>query len=324
MLEELFPEMIRLTLGPRQHGNRQHIIVPSLILDADHQPGAYPGGGSDYVVALEETSDFVGAISANRDIYFKSWSNVTSAINKSETEQRPILLAVFTTFHPNLNQIFSTAMNTRERLVISILSFLRRQGHIVNTTNLVSYAHLFERDVGKSKIPVCSDKNYNDLQCSRHKAVNILVHVGDLAAKVVFPTRRTMTHVYRRSVFCPIPPGDVPHGSRFFHAALSGCIPVVLTFEASIKGQISWHMDKGAPFTDCYPFSDRIDYTKIVIEIPGHRIDEITEILQDVPYEVILEKQKNLQLIRNFFIHDYSGVHSDTYSYLLAQILANL
>lgn len=326
VLEEKYPEMIRFTLGPRRHGDKQHVIVPSLILDADHQPGTLPGGGSDYEVPSEEM-DRYNELLRNRgeDFYISSGGENPVVVHPDGNYRRPIFLSVFTTFHPNLDDIFFTAMSNRERLVVSILSHLRRHGHVVNTTNLLDYKYLFEMKedlINQSIAGEGSDLHEQNL--GKKKVLNILVHVGDLAAKAPFPSRRSFNHIYRRSIFCPIPPGDVPHGSRFFHAVLSGCIPVVLTFNASIGGFTSWHMEKGAPYQDSYPFVDKIDYRKIVVEISGNNIDSIVEILQEISEETIAEKQAYMRKIRNYFINDFSGSEPDLFSLLLSEILDRL
>jgi hypothetical protein len=231
--------MLRLTLGPRAHGDTRHIIVPSLILDADQQPGELNGGGSDYKVSRESIDKYEEVLAnSGRDAYVSSNGENAFVVDESGiASKRPIFLSVFTTFHPNLNNIFAAAMNTRERLVVSILTYLRKHGHVVNTTNLEEYKGLFEQvDLITDSVSEVEVVEEAEGRISldkagpgnKHRVDNILVHVGDLQAKIPFPSRRTFHHVYRRSVFCPIPPGDVPHGSRFFHSVLSGCIPVTL------------------------------------------------------------------------------------------------
>jgi hypothetical protein len=83
-------------------------------------------------------------------------------------------------------------------------------------------------------------------------------------------------------------------------------------------------MDQGAPYQDSYPFTDRIDYRRIVVEIPGSSIDSIVELLQAVPIDIITEKQSYMREIRKYFIHDYSGGGPDSFSFLLGDILGAL
>lgn len=320
LLEEMYPNIVRTTLGPRRHGDQRHIIVPSLILDADLQPGPFPGGGSDYSVSDEEIDRYEEELNnTGRDVYVKSGGINSVFADEAGVPLRPLFLSVFTTFHPNLNSIFEQAMSTRERLVVSILSYLRRHGHVVNSTNLVQYASLFENEIDNDAPLGSLPEKVSTVE--NEKIENILVYVGDLTAKITFPTRRTFHHVYRKSVFCPIPPGDVPHGSRFFHAILCGCIPVVLTFNASVPGFTSWHMDQGAPYIDSYPFTNKIDYRRIVVEVPGKDIDRLVEILQEVRQDVVRSKQQYISEVRNMFVHDYSGGVADSFSYLLPEIV---
>lgn len=319
--------MLRLTLGPREHGTLRNVVTPSLILDADHQPGPFPGGGSDYFVEAEIAHRYSEElVETGRDVYINIAGENSPVVGEDGQPQRPILLSVFTTFHPNLNALFANAMNTRERLVIGILSYLVQFGHSLNTTNLYQYAGLFEQREKFSLSSAVKEKPLaaNSFTTESKKAPNVLVHVGDLSAKRTFPSRRTFNHVYRNSIFCPIPPGDVPHGSRFFHAILSGCIPVVLIFNSSVPGLVSWHMDRGAPWVDSYPFTNKIDYPKIVVQVPAQDIISIVEVLQAVPDEVIREKQQYMLQIRNYFINDYSGKVVDSFSCTLLEILDRL
>ncbi len=238
---------------------------------------------------------------------------------------------MFASFHNKLDQRFEKGMVVRERMIIGILLYLRHHGFDVNATNLNQYAPLFA-SLGSRRC--CSgDGDCDEASCvaaaaedagSRLTGVNILVNLGDLTRSDSFPTRRTFHEAYRNSVFCPIPPGDVPHVSRFFHAVLCGCIPVVISFPGSSPGTESWHQEFGAAVIDSYPFPDDIDYDRLVVRIPAMFIDNLVEALLDISLDVIREKQEYIALVRNLFIHDYFGQVKDAFSLQLLEILRRL
>ena len=89
---------------------------------------------------------------------------------------------------------------------------------------------------------------------------------------------------YANSVFCPILPGDIAWQRRFFDAILSGCLPLVLSWETPDKpGGKSWFLKSSRdnrPRTysiqQSYPFAKglfndeiEIDYESFVVECPG-------------------------------------------------------
>lgn len=89
---------------------------------------------------------------------------------------------------------------------------------------------------------------------------------------------------YANSVFCPIMPGDIAWQRRFFDAILSGCLPLVLSWETPVKpGGKSWFLkssydkrQRTYSIQQSYPFAKglfndeiEIDYESFVVECPG-------------------------------------------------------
>lgn len=306
LLESEFPSMIRMTMGPRSHGDPHHFVVPSLLLDEDLQPGDEPGGGRWYAAPGDHEPLVSGDVLAPRP--------------KEGNDDRPIFISIFTTFHQDIDEIFESAMINRERLVLGICKFLHEHGESFDKSNLDAYSVMFT----ESNFNISSDMRESLPGMQAATPINIVMFLGSLASKVTFPTRRTFHALYRRTVFCPIPSGDVPHVSRFFHVVLCGCIPVVLTYNASINDHTSFHQSGGASYLDSYPFVDLIDYRRAVVEIPFESVDEIVEILTSIPQSVIREKQSYLRQVRSLFVHDFSGSTFDTFSASLREIVRRI
>jgi hypothetical protein len=205
-------------------------------------------------------------------------------------------------------------------LVLGICRFLHEHGEVFDKSNLGDYSVMFTESAFNRSYGI--RESVPGLQANL--PINIVMFLGNLASKVTFPTRRTFHALYRRTVFCPIPSGDVPHVSRFFHVVMCGCIPVVLTYNASTPGHTSYHQMGGASYLDSYPFVDIIDYRRAVVEVPFEFVDIIVEVLASIPQNVIREKQRYLREVRNLFTHDFSGQTFDTFSATLREIVHRL
>jgi hypothetical protein len=307
MLESEFPSMIRMSMGPRPRGDARHFVVPSLLLDEELQPGDEPGGGRWYTVPGDNEPAVLGDMLASR------------ASNDSD---RTIFLSVFTTFHPGIDKIFDNAMKNRERLVLGICRFLHDHGEDFDRSNLGEYAALFTESTFNRSSGLL--EFVPGSQASSSSPLNIVMFLGNLTSKATFPSRRTFHALYRRTIFCPIPSGDVPHVSRFFHAVLCGCIPVMLTYNASTPGHTSFHQAGGASYLDSYPFVDLIDYRRAVVEVPFEFVDIIVEVLASIPQSIVRAKQSYLREVRSVFTHDFSGETFDTFSATLREIVSRL
>lgn len=113
-------------------------------------------------------------------------------------------------------------------------------------------------------------------------------------------------------VLCPVPVSVICTDShtviysfitaqkRFFDIIMSGCLPVVLSFNTSrVYGQRSWFQPGRAPVRSSYPFakdvylgmdeSDTIDYESFVVQVPDS-VDNFKTIMEN-----ILQNPKELQ-----------------------------
>lgn len=99
---------------------------------------------------------------------------------------------------------------------------------------------------------------------------------------------------YRNTYFCPILEGDKPYQKRFFDVALSGCLPVVLTFPTGedISRGRSWFKRGWPGYKDTYPFPASIDYSEFVVEIEN--IDELVPKL-----ESLLANKSQIQVMQS-------------------------
>ena len=133
--------------------------------------------------------------------------------------------------------------------------------------------------------------------------------------------------VHRRmasAVFCPSPPGDNADATpRFYHAVAAGCIPVMFA-HASLHGGTSWHSNDGALFEDVMPFSDTIDYEKLVVQVPASVRDPkaLYNFLTSVTEEEIRAKQAYGATVGGLLAYDFSGSAPDMLSAVLRQTAA--
>lgn len=109
---------------------------------------------------------------------------------------------------------------------------------------------------------------------------------------------------YRQSIFCPCLPGDNAPQKRFFDVIMSGCLPVVLSFESRVEGKrtSSWFKPKRASVESSYPFikgvfdeSVEIDYESFVVQVPDS-VDNIKPTLEALLAnpEELLRRQTNM------------------------------
>jgi hypothetical protein len=119
---------------------------------------------------------------------------------------------------------------------------------------------------------------------------------------------------YADSVFCPILAGDMAWQRRFFDVIMSGCLPVVLSWNTS-RGT-SWHIPETmSPITPsidmAYPFAKgrfsgkdlAVDYESFVVQCPGNVTNQedvsslrmtMLDLLENKPDE-IRQRQLNMK-----------------------------
>jgi len=125
----------------------------------------------------------------------------------------------------------------------------------------------------------------------------------------------------RNTIFCPCPPGDMPYQKRFFVAMLTDCIPVVIRLESGVPGRPSHHPRGRPPIERTYPFADKIDYTRAVLEIQPEDVGNLVQVLEAVPEQQIRSKLAYIAEIRNLLIYDFVGTaERDAFSMILAEL----
>ena len=137
--------------------------------------------------------------------------------------------------------------------------------------------------------------------------------------------------LYSNSVFCPVLPGDAGWQRRFFDVILSGCIPVMLSWDIDDeKGQKSWFVPEvNQSIQHTYPFAKKafggdetieIDYDSMVAECQGNRDKEsdvsclrrtMEDMLLHRPNEI---RKKQLQLKR-YALAFSLGLGEDAHKY---------
>merc|ERR1711990_54322 len=104
-----------------------------------------------------------------------------------------------------------------------------------------------------------------------------------------------------RSRFCIVPEGDSPNTARLVESVMHGCVPVII-------------MHRLQP-----PFADYIDWEKCAFFVREDAIDDLEEILREIPLALVQEKQDRLAQVAH---HLYYG--SDGMNYLLFLSLRRL
>ncbi|KAL9179807.1 hypothetical protein ACHAXT_007777 [Thalassiosira profunda] len=148
--------------------------------------------------------------------------------------------------------------------------------------------------------------------------------------------RQFFGKMYGMAQFCLVLPGDSPSQKRFFDAILSGCIPVVLSFESSMAGLAgrSWHIPDGHPVYDVYPWATgsnstykhfEIDYPSFVVEVYGG-VGNIKSAIESVVANQTDVRRRQLQLMRYAPAFAY-GVGTDAHAHdndAFARIIGSL
>jgi hypothetical protein len=111
---------------------------------------------------------------------------------------------------------------------------------------------------------------------------------------------------------------------RFFDAALSGCIPVVITFPASDCNPHKSFFREGWPgYNETYPFPSSIDYTQFVVQLDN--LDDMVPTLESLIENKtkITEMQLALSKAANKFVYGLGNelaVGGDAFDALLGDL----
>ena len=132
----------------------------------------------------------------------------------------------------------------------------------------------------------------------------------------------------QRSRFCLCPPGDVPYNKRLFTALLSGCVPVLFSFQSQVPHERNWwkpHKGPGQRSID--PFHAMINYTELGVEVPVEHESDLRGFirrLRDIPDDVVEAKQRAIERVRHLLLFDVSGTREDAFTMLLRQLIPML
>ncbi|CAK9073017.1 unnamed protein product [Durusdinium trenchii] len=133
------------------------------------------------------------------------------------------------------------------------------------------------------------------------------------------PTAKQIGATMRRSVFCICPPAEntAAGTKRLYDAILSGCIPVVIRFPTIWGSGVSWWRVDGAPLEWAMPFPSKIDWHRLVVEVPEDELLKNSGLLFSCFTTNIEDKQKYLMEVRELLLYDLAGGHRDAFSLLL-------
>lgn len=127
----------------------------------------------------------------------------------------------------------------------------------------------------------------------------------------------------RRSVFCPVLPGDNTFRMRLFHAVLAGCIPVVIGFPGG-----GWYRTLGPAVENSLPFPTRIDWHGIAVALPHDPQVEtfrdwakqlVPSLLRISPNEM-QALQVRLAAAAPLLRYDFSGSEPDAFTAILDEL----
>ncbi|CAK9025232.1 Xyloglucan-specific galacturonosyltransferase 1 (Glycosyltransferase 16) (Protein ROOT HAIR SPECIFIC 8) (Protein exostosin) [Durusdinium trenchii] len=128
----------------------------------------------------------------------------------------------------------------------------------------------------------------------------------------------------RRSIFCPMGPGDTPHRHKFYHAILAGCIPVLFDFVSYFPGQRSWWREYGSPYQYSVPFPEDIPYGDMVVVVPcedyAAAAEHLVQRLQRMTLEEIARRQALLRRARQFMTFQWDGSQPDAFTAIMQRI----
>lgn len=130
------------------------------------------------------------------------------------------------------------------------------------------------------------------------------------------------------STFCLCPGGDTPYSKRFFMALLAGCVPVVFVFPSypatPRRSLTNWWRAGGPANDDMLPFSNAINYSELVVEIPSAELGGFVERLRRIPHAVVEEKQRRIERVRHLLLFDPSGAGEDAFTMILRTLIEQL
>eukprot|EP00928_Gymnodinium_smaydae_P088207 TRINITY_DN72323_c0_g1_i1.p1 TRINITY_DN72323_c0_g1~~TRINITY_DN72323_c0_g1_i1.p1 ORF type:complete len:878 (-),score=96.58 TRINITY_DN72323_c0_g1_i1:245-2569(-) len=141
------------------------------------------------------------------------------------------------------------------------------------------------------------------------------------------PSAGDWTLALRRSVFCPVLPGDNTFRMRLFHAVLAGCVPVVVLFPGG-----GWYRPYGPEVERSLPFAGigpgRVAWRGLSVELPFESDSEsfgdwarrlVPAILQLSPAQV-RQRQERLAEAAPLLRYDFDGMRPDAFTAMLDEL----
>ncbi|KAK3264351.1 hypothetical protein CYMTET_26902 [Cymbomonas tetramitiformis] len=137
--------------------------------------------------------------------------------------------------------------------------------------------------------------NYMELMLATREAIAKSLAASPGTKLVIFDASKVITlkvsdiaEMYKRSVFCPIPNGDVHTSKRFFCAIAAGCIPVIIA----------------DGFQPVYP--SILDWTKFSIQLPQTEViaGDLMTILNKIPTSTRLQLMQSSKKWAPLFPHE--------------------
>jgi hypothetical protein len=181
----------------------------------------------------------------------------------------------------------------------------------------------------------------NDIRQRYHKNEYILGKMPFLNVKMGHGERdwpsvkAEALQAYEDSIFCPVLAGDVAWQSRFFDVIMSGCLPVVLSWQIPEGNATSWFVPhynvrpSTSTIQESYPFAKgvfrgdatiELDYEAFVVQAPGNETDErdvsnILKVMENMLLHQPEEIQRRQLLMKDAAIAFTYGLGEDSHRY---------